>query len=111
MHKTASILLTLCASIGAIPNPIVPAPSGLDINNPSGSDPTTPPTSLVVPAGAPENPYPDGIPTQPDQCDGQNPSEDCFNAMGGSGGYLWFGKHIFEPSSSSSVYHALASVV
>ena len=92
MHKTASVFLTLCATIGAIPNPIIAARADLDINNPSGSDPTTPPTSLSAPAGAPENPYPSGIPTQPEQCDGQNPSEDCFNAMGSSGGYLWFDK-------------------
>ena len=110
MQKTTSLLLTLCATIGAIPNPIVPAPSGLDINNPSGSDPTTPPASLSAPAGAPENPYPHGIPTQPDQCDGQNPSEDCFNAMG-SGGYLWFGECILEPFSSVSVSYARASMV
>lgn len=39
-----------------------------------------------------EDPFPDGLPTQPDVCDGQNPSEDCFKAMADQGGYLWFDK-------------------
>lgn len=118
MYKTASVLSTLCALAAAIPNPTVAPSSGLDVNNPSGyvkhlmsclpnkrlpgignaefdlvnsSDPTSPPATISFPTKVAENPYPDGIPTQPDVCDGQNPSEDCFNAMD-SGGSLWFDK-------------------
>ena len=118
MYKTASVLWTLYALAAAIPNPTVAAQPTLDVNNPSGyvkclmpcfpknrlpgignadfdlvnsSDPTSPPRTISFPSNVAENPYPDGIPTQPDVCDGQNPSEDCFNAMG-SGGYLWFDK-------------------
>ena len=92
MLELAFAFLSLGAVVTAIPNPQAAAPSGLDINNPSDSDPTSPPSSISFPTGAPENPYPSGIPTQPDQCDGQNPSDDCFNTMAGSGGYLWFDK-------------------
>lgn len=90
MQNTALALLPLYALLAAIPTPLSAAPSGLDVNDPSGSDPISPPTSISFPTEGATNPYPSGIPTQPDQCDGQNPSDDCFNAMGGSGGYLWF---------------------
>ncbi|KAL9123607.1 MAG: hypothetical protein Q9217_006976, partial [Psora testacea] len=72
----------------------------LDVNNPSDSDPTTPPQTISFPTGGPPNPYPSGIPTQPDSCDGENPSNDCFSAMSGSGGHLYFAKD-FQCSDSS----------
>ncbi len=92
MPTIAFALLSLCALVAAVPNPIVAAPSGLDVNNPSGSDPTSPPKSISFPNGRPPNPYPCGIPTQPGHCNGQNPSNHCFNTMDQSGGYLWFDK-------------------
>lgn len=65
----------------------------LDINDPSGSDPQSPPKSIYIPTAKPASPFPSGIPTQPDQCDGQTPSDECLSAMtAGSGGYLWFAK-------------------
>lgn len=91
MQRVALALLPLYALVAAIPNPSVAAPSSLDGSDPSGSDPTSPPQSISFPTAIP-NPYPSGIPTQPGQCDGQNPSSDCFDAMGQSGGYLWFDK-------------------
>ena len=90
MYDLAFAFLSLGVVVTAIPNPLVAAPSTLDINNPSGSDPTSPPSSISFPTGAPSNPYPSGIPTQPSQCDGQNPSDDYFNALASSGGYLYF---------------------
>jgi hypothetical protein len=90
MQHTALVLLYLCIVVAASPRPLAPAPSSLDVNNPSSSDPTSIPKSISFPARA-SNPYPSGIPPQPSLCDGQNPSDDCFNAMGGgSGGYLYF---------------------
>jgi hypothetical protein len=90
MQHTALVLLYLCIVVAASPRPVAPAPSSLDVNNPSSSDPTSIPKSISFPARA-SNPYPSGIPPQPSLCDGQNPSDDCFNAMGGgSGGYLYF---------------------
>lgn len=108
MQKVALTLLPLCALVAAIPKPLVAAPSGLDVNNPSGSDPRSPPKSISFPPGGPSNPYPSGIPTQDDKCDGQNPSSDCFNAMGGSGGYLWFDK---DSQCSKSQKSALETAV
>ena len=90
MYDLTFAFISLGVVVTAIPNPLVAAPSGLDINNPSGSEPISPPSSISFPTGVPPNPYPSGIPTQPDQCDGQDPSEDCFNALASSGGYLWF---------------------
>ena len=59
-------------------------------DNPAAGDPSTPPKSISFPFQAP-NPYPSGsvLPTQPDECDGQKPSQDCFNALAKKG-YLWF---------------------
>ena len=69
----------------------VPSPAcSLDTNNPSGCDPSTPPKTISFPKNKPNYPFPSGIPTQTDICDGQNPSQDCFNALSGSGGYLHF---------------------
>ena len=84
-----TVLLAGGVLVAAAPNPIVSPTASIDVNNPSGADPSTPPTSIAFPSPAP-NPYPSTIPTRPVQCDGQNPSDDCFNAMSDSGGYLWF---------------------
>ena len=84
-----TVFLACAILAAAAPNPIVSPTASIDVNNPSGADPSTPPTSISFPSPAP-NPYPSTIPTQPAQCDGQNPSDDCFNAMSSSGGYLWF---------------------
>jgi hypothetical protein len=62
-----------------------------DLDDPSSLDPKTPPTSIQFPARAPK-PFSNGIPVQPDNCDDESPSEDCFNALA-KGGYLWFGKN------------------
>ncbi|KAJ5577638.1 uncharacterized protein N7459_006602 [Penicillium hispanicum] len=83
MHNFALALLPLCGLIAATSTTV-------DIDNPSASDPTTPPKKISFPKGA-DNPFPSGIPTQPDKCDGEFPSDDCFHAMG-SGGYLYYEK-------------------
>ena len=91
MANIALSLLSICSLAAAIPNPLggaepvapAPAPScSLDVNNPSACDPTAAPKTISFPTDKPDNPYPSGIPIQPDTCDGQNPSQDCFNAMG-----------------------------
>lgn len=63
-----------------------------NILNPRASNPTSPPVNVTFPSRIP-NPYPSGIPVQPDLCDGDNPSDDCFKALiSSSGGYLYFDK-------------------
>jgi hypothetical protein len=52
-------------------------------------NPTTPPTSIAFPA--PLTVAAIAINDQPSQCDGQNPSEDCLNAL--AGGYIWYDKN------------------
>jgi hypothetical protein len=89
MRNFGLVLLPLCGLIAA--TPIADPPKGPDINNPSASDPKTPPKKISFPK-RPDNPFPKGIPTQPDKCDGEFPSDDCFHAMGSNGGYLYFEK-------------------
>jgi hypothetical protein len=57
--------------------------------DPSSMNPTTPPTSIAFPA--PLTVAAIAINDQPSQCDGQNPSEDCLNAL--AGGYIWYDKN------------------
>lgn len=54
-----------------------------NVDDPGASDPTKPPTPIAMPSGRAPNPYPDGMPKLPAECrDPENPSEDCFKAMG-----------------------------
>ena len=76
----------------SICHPVVPSPPNVDINNPSYSDPINPPKSISFPDKVPPNPFPSGIPSQPNQCEGLNPSDDCLHGMVASGGYLFFDK-------------------
>jgi hypothetical protein len=69
--------------------PVVSAASSIDGDNPSKADPTAPIVPISFPSRAPQ---PASISSQPEQCDAQNPSADCFNALSSSGGYLWFDK-------------------
>jgi hypothetical protein len=102
------IFLTLCSLVLSAPSPIVPrAPDG-DLGDPSSSDPKDPPKSISFPKDRPPNPYPSGVPIQPQNCDGQNPSNDCFTAMSGSGGYLYFDK---DSQCSDSEKSALQTAV
>lgn len=93
MQILAFSLLWYGLLVSGLPNPQSPDPPtqcSIDADDPSGCNPTSPPTAIDTPTGRPPNPYPSGIPTQPDICDGRNPSNDCFNAMSGAGGYIWF---------------------
>lgn len=105
MYKTVkptSIFLALCALVFALPQDRSDPP-GLDVKNPAGSDPKSPPKTLWSDPRSPpkgltapirqewhKNPFIVETPNQPKPCDGQNPSEDCLKAMDSSGGYLWF---------------------
>lgn len=82
-------LLSLLGVVGALPSPVTVVSAPVDENDPSSGDPKTPPTSIAFPQAA-ENPFPSGIPDMPDVCDGQNPSDDCFNAMKQKNNYIWF---------------------
>ena len=84
-HAISYLLALSCPSL-ALPV------SNLDPNDPSASDPTTPPSNISFPINFPPNPFPSGIPTQPDICDGYNPSNDCFQALATLGGYIFFDK-------------------
>lgn len=88
-----SITSTLVA---AAPRPVVQSPSPaptptLNADDPSTLDPTTLPTSIKFPSKA-DNPYPSGIPSMPDGCDGNGPSSDCLKSLASSGlgGYLYY---------------------
>ena len=92
MQSTIIALLPLCPLIVALVNPRGVS-FDVDVNNSSDSDPTSPPKIISSPTRALDNRYSFDIPTQPNQCDGQNPFDDCFNTMHESGGgYLWFAK-------------------
>lgn len=88
MRNFGFALLPLCGLAAAVVEP----PKNVDVNNPSASDPKTPPKKISFPKNRPANPFPSGIPAQPDHCDGKNPSDDCFHSMGSYGGYLFFDK-------------------
>lgn len=86
--------LCLCSFAVALPQSIVLTEKSDDTSGPWTSDPTSPPTNISFPSGIPPNPYPSGIPVLPDICDGEDPSDDCVNALAsGSGGYLYFDKN------------------
>lgn len=87
MRNFGLALLPLCGLIVA--TPITDPPQSVDINNPSASDPKIPPKQISFPK-RPDNPFPNGIPTHPDKCDGEFPSDDCFHTIGSSGGYLYY---------------------
>ena len=74
--------------------PIVPAPPDINPNNPSYSDPINPPKNLSFPDWRAPDPFPSGIPDQPDQCDGNglDPSDNCLHGLDATGGYLFFDK-------------------
>jgi hypothetical protein len=78
--------LQLYALAAATPMPQTGSSDSIGSDDPSATDPTTPPKSITFPVARTPSLAP--INTQPSQCDAQNPSQDCFNAL--SGGYLWF---------------------
>lgn len=73
-----------------VATPITEPPQSVDVNNPSASDPKIPPKQISFPQ-RPDSPLVNGIPNEPGKCDGEFPSDDCFNTMGG-GGYLYYEK-------------------
>jgi hypothetical protein len=90
MRLSWLLIIPSAVSVAAVPNPSVPPPPDLNVDNPSSGDPTSPPKSLSFPLRAPK---PEAILEQPAQCDGENPSDDCFRALSsGSGGYLWYAR-------------------
>jgi hypothetical protein len=79
-----SLLFLRALALGPLP------PRSLSSSLPSNLEDQVPRISAPWRA---KNQFPDGIPTQPDECDGNDPSEDCFHSMtSSSGGYLWFDK-------------------
>ena len=82
--------LSLCSVVLSLPNPVFPRAPDSDLGDPSSTDPKEPPKSISFPKNRPPRPYEAGIPIQPKNCDGRNPSNDCFTALSGSGGYLYF---------------------
>lgn len=91
----ATVLIFICVlaySQHAICHPVVPDPPNADVNDPSYSDPINPPKSISFPDRVPPNPFPSGIPDQPNQCEGLNPSDDCLHGMVSTGGYLFYDK-------------------
>jgi hypothetical protein len=88
MRISLLTLLSLCALAAAAPAP--QASSSAAPDDPSAADPTSPPKTISFPNTRGQKPS--AIPTQPSQCDGQNPSDDCFRALGSSSGYLYFDK-------------------
>jgi len=86
------LIHSLVLLVRGFPSPGVPPPPVIDPENPSASDPTSPPSSISFPPRAPKPPSGSEFSTQPPQCDGEAPSDECFKAMSDSGGYLWFAK-------------------
>ena len=97
-------ILVLIFPLAALATPLFNPPTTQIIpDDPSQADPPTPPKTLSAPPKAP-NPYPFGIPTHPESCDGQNPSRKCFNDLDAQvansttgtslgGGYIYFDKN------------------
>jgi hypothetical protein len=90
------LLFTLAAT--------APMPQASVDDDPSSTDPTTPPKSIAAPG--PRAPTPAPIGTQPSQCDGSNSSQDCLAAL--SGGYMWYDKNSqCNPDQKGAIFTAL----
>lgn len=77
---TYVLLLLSSVLVAALPQ----GGSAVDIDpkNPSGADPTKPPSKISVPPRPRTNPFAGGIPKLPSDCtDPAHPSDACFNAL------------------------------
>jgi hypothetical protein len=89
MYQTVALtVLQWGITIVLLPVLIVAHPAPQTLAVPFPPDPDTPPKTISFPIVM--DGVADTIDTQPSQCNGQNPSEDCFNAMDTKGGYIWF---------------------
>lgn len=82
-------LLPFCGLVAALPPFTLESPAALPpstLKSPAAPGPTPAPAVFDrVP-----NPYPDGIPDQPEGCDGQNPDQACADKYDAAGGRLRF---------------------
>ncbi|PSK42249.1 hypothetical protein B9Z65_4163 [Elsinoe australis] len=95
MRPSYSVTLSLLATLGAALDESIT--SSIDPNNPNNADPTPLPTVVAAaPSRQSDDPWPSGIPTLPNGCDGRKMTAECFSAMDasaqsiGKGAYLWF---------------------